>query len=109
MSQATWDCGDHLHGSHVNQDEFFSYASLALHLPPLFPQDDPIAASLLTWLIFATSFVVRPVGAALFGHLGDKIGRKTTFITTLLLMGVATSLMGLLPTYAEIGLAAPPS
>jgi MFS family permease len=68
-----------------------------------------MAASLLTWLIFATSFVVRPVGAALFGHLGDKIGRKTTFITTLLLMGAATSLMGLLPTYAEIGLAAPPS
>jgi MFS family permease len=61
----------------------------------------------LTWLIFASGFVVRPVGAALFGHLGDKIGRKTTFITTLLLMGVATFLMGLLPTYAEIGLAAP--
>ena len=60
----------------------------------------------MTWLVFATGFVVRPVGAALFGHLGDKIGRKTTFITTLLLMGVATFLMGLLPTFAEIGLAA---
>jgi len=51
--------------------------------------------------------VVRPVGAALFCHLGDKISRKTTFITTLLLKGVATFLMGLPPTYAEIGLAAP--
>jgi MHS family proline/betaine transporter-like MFS transporter len=63
----------------------------------------------LTWLIFASGFEVRPVGAALFGHLGDKIGRKITFITTFLLMGAATSLMGFLPTYAEIGLAAPPS
>ncbi len=88
--------------------EFFSYASLSPFISRLFfPQDDPVAATLLTWLIFATGFVVRPLGAALFGHLGDRIGRKTTFITTLLLMGVATFLMGLLPTYAEVGLAAP--
>jgi MHS family proline/betaine transporter-like MFS transporter len=95
-------------GTLIEWYEFFSYASLSPFISRLFfPQDDPIAASLLTWLVFATGFVVRPVGAALFGHLGDKIGRKTTFITTLLLMGVATFLMGLLPTYAEIGLAAP--
>jgi MFS family permease len=63
----------------------------------------------LTWLVFVTGFVVRPVGAALFGHLGDKIGRKNTFITTPLLMGVATFLMGLLPTCTEVGLAVLPS
>jgi MHS family proline/betaine transporter-like MFS transporter len=97
-------------GTLIEWYEFFSYASLSPFISRLFfPQDDPIAASLLTWLVFATGFVVRPVGAALFSHLGDKIGRKTTFITTLLFMGVATFLMGLLPTYAEIGLAAPTS
>ncbi len=87
----------------------FSPTPLSPSSPAFFPQDDPIAASLLTWLVFVTGFVVRPVGAALFGHLGDKIGRKITFITTPLLMGVATFLMGLLPTYAEIGLAVLPS
>jgi MFS family permease len=88
----------------------FSHAPLSPFISRLFfPQDDPMAVSLLTWLIFATGFVVRPVGAALFGHLGDKIGREITIITTLLLMGVTTFLMGLLPTCAEIGLAAPPS
>ena len=52
-------------------------------------------------------FVARPVGAAIFGHFGDRIGRKATLVATLLLMGVATSLIGLLPTYAAIGVAAP--
>lgn len=95
-------------GTLIEWYEFFAYASLSPYIMAnFFPKGDPIAASLLTWLVFATGFVVRPVGAVVFGHLGDKVGRKTTFIATLLLMGMATFFMGLLPTYSQVGILAP--
>ncbi|ACB39218.1 MFS transporter [Pyrobaculum neutrophilum] len=95
-------------GSLIEWYEVFAYVSLSSYISKnFFPQQDPVAATILTWLVFATTFVVRPVGAVLFGHLGDRVGRKATFLATLLLMGVATFLIGLLPTYGQIGVAAP--
>lgn len=69
-----------------------------------FPSVDPVAGTLAAFATFFVGYAVRPIGAAFFGHFGDRIGRKATLIVTLLLMGVATFLMGLLPTYADIGI-----
>jgi MFS family permease len=68
-----------------------------------FPASDPLAVSFLTIGILGVSFAARPLGAALFGHYGDRIGRKATFVTALLLIGIATFLMGLVPTHESIG------
>ncbi|WP_263364106.1 MFS transporter [Geobacillus thermoleovorans] len=77
----------------------------ALVFPQLFfPQSDPYVALMQSFTTFALGFVARPVGAAIFGHFGDKIGRKATLVATLLLMGLATALIGLMPTYEQIGL-----
>lgn len=95
-------------GTLIEWYDFFAFASLTPFIAAtFFPKSDQAAALLFTWLVFATGFVVRPVGAALFGHLGDRIGRKTTFLATLLTMGLATTAIGLVPTYDQIGLAAP--
>ncbi|MEM0483764.1 MAG: MFS transporter [Pyrobaculum sp.] len=95
-------------GTLIEWYDFFAYASLSPYIASkFFPRGDPVAAVILTWLVFATGFVVRPLGAAVFGHLGDKIGRKSTFLATLLLMGVSTFLIGLLPTYDQVGVWAP--
>jgi|SRR5450755_3213268 len=72
-----------------------------------FPAGDPIVATLLAYTTFAAGFVTRPLGGIIFGHFGDKIGRKSMLIITLMIMGVATFLIGLVPTYAQIGVAAP--
>ena len=72
-----------------------------------FPQQDPTAALLATFAIFAVGFFVRPVGAVIFGHLGDRLGRRPTLAVSLLLMTFATVAFGLLPTYATVGLLAP--
>ncbi|MGZ8335524.1 MAG: MFS transporter [Allosphingosinicella sp.] len=88
--------------------DFFIYGTLApvlaLHF---FPAENPTAGFLLTLAAFGAGFVVRPIGAVLFGVLGDKLGRKYTFLVTITLMGIATAAVGLLPTYAQIGMAAP--
>lgn len=72
-----------------------------------FPAGDDTAATLQSLATFAIAFVARPVGSALFGHFGDRIGRKTTLVASLLTMGISTVLIGLLPGYAQIGVLAP--
>ncbi|MEM1597486.1 MAG: MFS transporter [Pyrobaculum sp.] len=95
-------------GTLIEWYDFFIYTSVSPYISAkFFPRGDPAAAVLLTWLVFATGFVVRPLGAAIFGHLGDRIGRKSTFLATLAIMGTATFLMGLLPTYDQAGIWAP--
>ena len=73
----------------------------------MFPKGDPTWALIKTWALFATGFFVRPFGALVFGRIGDLIGRKYAFMVTLMIMGLSTFLIGLLPTYAQIGVAAP--
>lgn len=75
--------------------------------PLFFPSENPVISQILSLTSFALAFLVRPVGGILFSHMGDKIGRKITLIITLSMMGLTTVAMGLLPTYAAIGLAAP--
>jgi MFS family permease len=72
-----------------------------------FPETNVFVGTLLSFVTFFVGFLARPFGGALFGHLGDRIGRKSTLIATLLLMGISTLLIGFLPGYAAIGLAAP--
>lgn len=88
--------------------DFFIYGTLAPVLATLFfPATNPTAAFLLTLATFGAGFGVRPLGAVLFGVLGDRLGRKYTFLITITLMGLATAAVGMLPTYAQIGIAAP--
>uniref|UniRef100_UPI003BAA5499 MFS transporter n=1 Tax=Roseococcus sp. TaxID=2109646 RepID=UPI003BAA5499 len=72
-----------------------------------FPNSDPTTALLASFATFSIAFFARPLGAVVFGHFGDKIGRKTTLVAALLTMGISTVVIGLLPTYAQIGVAAP--
>ncbi|MFM2475449.1 MFS transporter, partial [Burkholderia cenocepacia] len=72
-----------------------------------FPETSAIAATMAAFATFAIGFVARPLGGILAGHLGDRIGRKRIMLIALVLMGVSTTLIGLLPTYAQIGAAAP--
>ncbi|CAM03281.1 MFS transporter [Saccharopolyspora erythraea NRRL 2338] len=96
-------------GTTIEWYDFYIYSSAsALVLNKVFfPTVDPAAGTLAAFATFWVGFLARPVGGVLFGHLGDRIGRKKTLITTLLLMGGATTCVGLLPTYATIGVAAP--
>jgi MFS family permease len=88
--------------------DFFIYGTLAPVIAAnFFPSTNPTAALLLTLATFGAGFGVRPLGAVLFGILGDRLGRKYTFLVTITLMGIATAAVGLLPTYAQIGLTAP--
>ncbi len=88
--------------------DFFVYGTLAAIIAKLFfPSDNATAGFLLALATFGAGFGVRPIGAVLFGHLGDRLGRKYTFLITITLMGVATAAVGLLPTHAEIGIWAP--
>src|SRR5438309_7659258 len=72
-----------------------------------FPASDPLVGAMQAYAIFFVGFIARPVGAAIFGHWGDRIGRKATLIATLLLMGLASFFIGVMPTYASIGFWAP--
>jgi metabolite-proton symporter len=92
-------------GTAIEWYDFFLYGvAAALVFPRLFfPQSDPLTAKVLAFSTYAVGFVARPVGAALFGHFGDRIGRKATLVATLLLMGLATCAVGAMPTYARIG------
>src|SRR5262249_23478308 len=68
------------------------------------PNSDPLVGTLEAFGVYAVGFIARPIGAAIFGHYGDRIGRKATLIATLMLMGIATFLVGLVPTYESIGI-----
>src|ERR671919_887417 len=95
-------------GTMIEWYDFYIFGSLASIISPLFypPGDDTLA--LIAYLsTFAVGFVVRPFGALFFGRIGDLVGRKYAFLVTLLIMGGATALIGVLPTYATIGVAAP--
>jgi MFS family permease len=95
-------------GTIVEWYDFYLYATLTPFLSPLFfPGDNPTAVQLSGFAAYAAGFLVRPFGAVIFGALGDIIGRKYTFLVTITAMGLSTVLMGLLPTYASIGIYAP--
>ncbi|MEI9904474.1 MAG: MFS transporter [Asticcacaulis sp.] len=68
---------------------------------------NPTTATIFAWLAFAAAFIVRPLGAFIFGRIGDRVGRKTTFLVTMILMGLSTFAIGFVPDYQAIGLAAP--
>ena len=88
--------------------DFYLYGSLAAIIAKQFFSGlDPSAAFIFALLAFAAGFFVRPFGALVFGRLGDLVGRKRTFLITIVLMGVSTAFVGLLPSYATIGVAAP--
>src|SRR5689334_2674458 len=96
-------------GTAIEWYDFFLYGTMAtLVFPALFfPKSDPFVGTLLALFTFLVGFIARPIGGAFFGHLGDRIGRKSTLIATLLLMGISTLLIGFLPGYNAIGVAAP--
>ena len=95
-------------GTFLEWYDFLTFASLATYFSTLFfPQENPVAALLASLATFGVGMLVRPLGAALFGTLGDKYGRRPVFIATIALMGVSTFCVGLLPTYAQVGMLAP--
>ncbi|HEY0664983.1 MAG TPA: MFS transporter [Gallionella sp.] len=95
-------------GTFLEWYDFLTFASLATYFGLLFfPPDNPVAALLASLATFGVGMLVRPLGAALFGSLGDKYGRRPVFIATIVLMGLSTFFVGLLPTYAQAGLLAP--
>jgi metabolite-proton symporter len=96
-------------GTTIEFFDFYIYAMAAVLVFPtlFFPKQDPATATLQSLATFALAFIARPIGSALFGHFGDRIGRKATLVTALLTMGLSTVLIGLLPTYASIGVLAP--
>ena len=95
-------------GTMIEWYDFYIFGSLATVISPLFyPQGNETIALIAYLSTFAVGFVVRPFGALFFGRIGDLVGRKYAFLVTLLIMGGATSLIGFLPTYATIGMAAP--
>ncbi len=96
-------------GTSIEFYDFYVYATAAVLVFPklFFPAGDATAATLQSLATFAIAFVARPVGSALFGHFGDRIGRKSTLVASLLTMGISTVLIGLLPGYGSIGVAAP--
>jgi MFS family permease len=98
-----------LAGSAIEWYDFFIYAAAAALVfnELFFPSVDPLAGTLLAFSTFAVGFLIRPVGAAVFGHFGDRFGRKPTLVVAMLLMGGATTAIGLLPTYGSIGVLAP--
>src|SRR6478736_4892593 len=96
-------------GTTIEFFDFYIYATAAVLVFPrlFFPAADPASATLASLATFAIAFLARPVGSAIFGHFGDRVGRKTTLVAALLTMGVSTVTIGILPTYASIGIAAP--
>ena len=98
-----------LAGTSIEWYDFFLYATAAAVIFPIafFPQEDPTTALLISFSSLAVGFLARPLGGIVFGHFGDRIGRKRTLVVALMMMGVTTTLIGFLPTYASIGVAAP--
>src|SRR5262245_13947869 len=93
-------------GTAIEWYDFFLYSTVTglVFAKLFFPNSDPWVGTLEAFAIYAVGFVARPVGAAIFGHYGDRIGRKSTLIATLLLMGLATFAVALVPTYESIGI-----
>jgi metabolite-proton symporter len=96
-------------GTTIEFFDFYIYATAAVLVFPrlFFPASDPASATLASLATFAIAFLARPIGSAIFGHFGDRVGRKTTLVAALLTMGISTVTIGALPTYATIGVAAP--
>ncbi|WP_127473200.1 MFS transporter [Microbacterium sulfonylureivorans] len=96
-------------GTTIEWYDFYVYATAAALVfgPLFFPSGDPLAETAAAFATFAVAFLVRPLGGIIFGHIGDKLGRRVSLVITLLLMGVATVLVGCLPTYESIGILAP--
>src|SRR2546423_14352474 len=95
-------------GTMIEWYDFYIFGSLTTVIAPLFYPKGNNTLALIAYLsTFAVGFVVRPFGALFFGRIGDLVGRKYAFLVTLLIMGGATALIGFLPTYATIGIAAP--
>ena len=101
--------GASLVGTTVEWYDFFLYGSAAALVfnELFFPDFDPLVGTLLSFATFAVGFIARPVGGVVFGHYGDRVGRRKVLVITLLVMGAATFLIGCLPTYDDIGVAAP--
>lgn len=98
-----------LAGTSIEWYDFFLYATAAALVFPsaFFPNSTPTVALILSFGTFSFGFIARPLGGILFGHFGDRVGRKRTLVIALLLMGIASTMIGLLPTFATIGIAAP--
>src|ERR1700678_4045976 len=96
-------------GTTIEFFDFYIYATAAVLVFPklFFLKEDPASATLASLATFAIAFIARPFGSALFGHFGDRVGRKATLVAALLTMGISTVAIGLLPTYAKIGVLAP--
>jgi MFS transporter, MHS family, shikimate and dehydroshikimate transport protein len=96
-------------GAMIEWYDFFLYglAAAVVFNQLFFPSETPLAGTLTAFATFGVGFFFRPVGGMIFGHYGDKLGRKTILVLTLLIMGIATFLIGLLPTYDTIGILAP--
>ncbi|MGZ4065432.1 MAG: MFS transporter, partial [Bacteroidia bacterium] len=95
-------------GTMIEWYDFYIFGSLATIISSqFFPKENPTAAFLATLAAFGVGFVIRPFGAIVFGRLGDLVGRKYTFLLTLLLMGGSTFAIGLIPSYESIGIVAP--
>lgn len=96
-------------GTAVEFYDFYIYATAAALVfgPLFFPASSPVAQLMLSFLSFSLAFIARPFGAILFGHFGDRIGRKSTLVASLMLMGISTLLIAFLPTYAMVGWVAP--
>jgi metabolite-proton symporter len=96
-------------GTTIEFFDFYIYATAAVLVFPrlFFPKSDPASATLASLATFAIAFLARPIGSTLFGHFGDRVGRKTTLVAALLTMGVSTVSIGVLPTYATLGIGAP--
>ncbi|MGH3976875.1 MAG: MFS transporter [Pseudonocardiaceae bacterium] len=96
-------------GTTIEWYDFFLYTSAAALVfgKLFFPGNDPLTGTLLAFLTYAVGFLARPIGGLVFGHFGDRVGRKKMLVTALLMMGIGTFAIGLLPTYASIGIAAP--
>ena len=98
-----------LAGTSIEWYDFFLYGTAAALVFPsaFFPDSTPTMGLILSFGTFAFGFIARPLGGILFGHFGDRVGRKRTLVIALMMMGIASTLIGLLPTFATIGIAAP--
>src|SRR5450759_2886379 len=96
-------------GTAIEWYDFFLYGTAAALIFPklFFPQFSPLMGTLASFATFGVGFVARPVGGVVFGHFGDRVGRKSMLVITLLIMGGATFLVGLLPTFKQVGVIAP--